>query len=101
QSQIPYLYYCDPIEGRDPIGQLVQPTTIVDISAQIETKARMLICHESQRSWLLEHHGMDEYVESMRRHAALRGQAIGVAAAEAFVQHRGHAYPTDDLLSEL
>lgn len=101
QSQIPYLYYCDPIEGRDPSGQLVEPTTLIDISAQIETKAHMLACHESQRSWLLEHHGMDEYVESMCRHGVLRGKAIGVAAAEAFVQHRGHAYPADDLLSAL
>jgi LmbE family N-acetylglucosaminyl deacetylase len=101
QSQIPYLYYCDPIEGIDPAGQLVEPTTIIDISAQLETKAQMLACHESQRSWLMEHHGMDEYIDSMRRHAAMRGKPIGVAAAEAFVQHRGHAYPADDLLSKL
>ena len=76
-------------------------TAIIDISAQIETKAQMLSCHESQRSWLMEHHGMDEYIESMRRHAAMRGKPIGVTAAEAFVQHRGHAYPADDLLSKL
>ena len=30
-----------------------------------------------------------------------RGREAGVAAAEAFVQHRGHAYPKNDLLAEL
>ncbi|MCR4411049.1 MAG: PIG-L family deacetylase [Thermoguttaceae bacterium] len=100
-SCVPYLYYCDPIEGVDPFGQPVTPTTYVDITAQLDKKAEMLACHASQREWLLAHHGMDEYLEAMRRHAAMRGRQIGVAAAEAFVQHRGHAYPKNDLLAEL
>jgi LmbE family N-acetylglucosaminyl deacetylase len=100
-SQVPYLYYCDPIEAVDPLGRPVEPTTLVDITGQLETKAEMLACHESQRSWLMEHHGMDEYIESMKRHAAMRGQAAGTAAAEAFVQHRGHAYPRQDLLAAM
>jgi hypothetical protein len=37
----------------------------------------------------------------MRRGVAARGRQIGVAAAEAFVEHRGHAYPKDDLLAAL
>jgi len=44
---------------------------------------------------------MDEYLESARRHDALRGIVIDVPHAEAFVQHRGHAYPNNDLLREL
>jgi len=100
-SHVPHLYYCDPIEAVDPLGRLVEPTTLVDITGQLEKKAEMLACHASQRNWLLEHHGMDEYVESMKRHAAMRGKQLGVRAAEAFVQHRGHAYPRDDLLTEM
>jgi LmbE family N-acetylglucosaminyl deacetylase len=100
-SHVPYLYYCDGPEGIDLAGQTVVPTTWVDISEQMEIKTRMLACHASQRDWLLAHHGMDEYLEAMRRHAALRGRECGVAAAEAFVQHRGHAYPRDDLLARL
>ncbi len=100
-SCVPYLYYCDPVEAVDPFGRPVEPTTYVDVTTQLERKARMLACHASQRDWLLAHHGMDEYLEAMRRHAALRGRQIGVAAAEAFVQHRGHAYPKDDLLAEM
>jgi LmbE family N-acetylglucosaminyl deacetylase len=100
-SDVPYLYYCDPVEGIDPLGNPIRPTTYVDISAHIEKKAEMLACHASQRQWLMAHHGMDEYIESMRRHSALRGQQVGVPAAEAFVQHRGHAHPREDLLAAL
>jgi LmbE family N-acetylglucosaminyl deacetylase len=100
-SMIPYLYYCDPIGGMDHLGQPVEPTTLVDITPQMDTKIRMLACHNSQRQWLQAHHGMDEYLESMKRHAAWRGQENGTDAAEGFIQHRGHAYPHDDRLDEL
>ena len=100
-SAIPWLYYCDPVEGRDPYsGELVQPTTRVDISWQIDRKAEMLACHASQRDWLRAHHGMDEYIEAMKRHSAERGRELGVAYAEAFVQHRGHPFPQTDLLKD-
>lgn len=98
---IPHLYYCDPVEGVDPLGRPVEPTTVIDITAQMARKTQMLACHESQRQWLRDHHGMDEYIDAMRRHGAERGRAIGAEYAEAFVQHRGHAYPRNDLLTEL
>ncbi len=101
ESQVPYLYYCDPIEGTDPLGNPVTPTTLIDVSKQIETKSQMLAAHASQREWLRAHHGMDEYIESMKRHGQTRGKALGVAYAEGFVQHRGHPYPHDDLLAKL
>jgi LmbE family N-acetylglucosaminyl deacetylase len=101
ESTVPYLYYCDPVEGIDPLGHEVAPTTLIDISNQIDQKSEMLACHASQREWLRAHHGMDEYLESMRRHGAARGQKAGTRYAEAFVQHRGHAYPRNDLLAEL
>jgi LmbE family N-acetylglucosaminyl deacetylase len=100
-SRVPYLYYCDPVEGLDPLGNPVTPTTLLDITAQLEKKAAMLACHASQREWLRAHHGMDEYIEAMRRSAAARGKLLGVAAAEGFIQHRGHPYPQDDLLQTL
>jgi len=100
-SAIPHLYYCDPIEGVDPLGQLVQPTTWTDITEQLERKTAMLACHASQREWLRAHHGMDEYIDAMKRHGAMRGRETGAAYAEAFVQHRGHGYPRHDLLHEL
>jgi LmbE family N-acetylglucosaminyl deacetylase len=101
ESRVPYLYYCDPVEGVDPLGNPVIPTTLIDITPQMETKSKMLSAHASQRDWLRAHHGMDQYIESMKRHAEMRGKALAVKYAEGFVQHRGHAYPSDDLLGEL
>lgn len=100
-SCIPHLYYCDPMEGVDPLGHPVEPTTWIDITEQMPKKTEMLASHVSQRDWLMAYHGMDEYLESMRRHVSMRGREMGVAAAEAFVQHRGHAFPRNDLLAEL
>ena len=99
---VPWLYYCDPLEGKDPYtGQLVQPSICIDVSGQIDGKMEMLACHASQREWLRQHHGMDEYIEALKRHGALRGGPLGVAYAEAFTQHLGHAYPQSDLLREI
>ena len=100
-SAVPHVYYCDPIDGIDPLGQPVTPTTLVDITAVIDRKAEMLAAHASQRQWLRAHHGVDEYLDAMRRHGQQRGRLAGCAYAEAFVQHRGHAYPQNDLLHEL
>jgi LmbE family N-acetylglucosaminyl deacetylase len=101
-SAIPWLYYCDPVEGRDPYtGELVAPTTYVDITSQMHRKIEMLACHASQRDWLRAHHGMDEYIEVMKRHSGQRGEQIGRAYAEAFVQHRGHPFPQANLLADL
>ena len=98
---VPYLYYADAVEGRDILGRPVEPTTLIDITSVMAVKERMLSCHASQRDWLKRHHGIDEYVESMRRWMAMRGEAVGVQYAEAFRQHRGHGYPSDDLLAAL
>ena len=51
--------------------------------------------------WLREHHGIDEYIDAVRRIAAERGKLIKSDAAEGFVQHLGHAYPQNDLLKEM
>ena len=101
-AAIPWLYYCDPLEGIDPYnGLLVNPSIYVNIDRQMAQKTDMLVCHESQREWLRSHHGMDEYVDAMMRHGAKRGSEFRCQYAEAFTQHRGHAFPQSDLLQEL
>lgn len=98
---IPYLYYAAPLEGKDIFGNPVESEFYIDITDVMEEKEAMLKCHASQRQWLLEHHGLDEYVESMKRWAAEQGARIGVPFAEGFRQHRGHAYPQRNILKEL
>lgn len=100
-GHIPHLYYCDAIEGKDALGRPIDPGFCIDISAVLDTKAEMLTRHASQRDWLMKHHGMDHYVQSMREWAAERGKASGVAAAEGFRQHLGHSYPQDNLLAQI
>jgi LmbE family N-acetylglucosaminyl deacetylase len=97
-EKIPYLYYVDPVEGMDKLGNLIEPSVLVDITEMMETKEKMLCCHASQREWLMAHHGMDEYVESMKRFARKRGERIGCRYAEGFRQHLGHPFPKDSIL---
>lgn len=101
-DHIPYLYYADAIESKDRFGKRNECSTIVDITTVMDVKAEMLTCHRSQREWLQQHHGMDEYILSMKRHAEDRGRDAGVTYAEGFRQHLGHAFPQDNILqSEL
>ncbi|MCK4400888.1 PIG-L family deacetylase [bacterium] len=97
-KKIPHLYYADPIEGKDKFGNTVKPTILVDITSSMDTKEKMLCCHQSQRVWLQSHHGMDEYTEFMKRLARDRGQRINCIFAEGFRQHLGHGYPQDNIL---
>ena len=41
----------------------------------------MLACHASQREWLRKHHGMDQYLQTMRDWSSARGRQHGVAFA--------------------
>ena len=110
-GSIPYLYYWDVMEGIDIFGKRVAPEFYVDISGEMELKSEMLAAHRSQREWLRAQHGMDEYLESMRKWGSYRGdeaqslggsdneQAQKIVYAEAFRQHLGHAYPHDNILA--
>lgn len=100
-ERIPYVYYCDPLEGVDSFGKPIAPAFRVNITSAIEDKSRMLACHESQRAWLRKHHGVDNLVDSMKEWGATQGRAAGVPFAEGFRQHLGHSYPSDNILQSL
>jgi len=100
-EHIPHLYYASPAAGIDIFGEPAHYSVFVDTTDVIELKAEMLACHESQRVWLQQQHGMDHYVEEMRNWSREMGKRIGVEHAEGFRQHLGHPYPQSDLLAEL
>lgn len=97
-SRVPWLYYADAIEGVDPLGRAIDPTTFINITGVMALKTKALKAHASQRDWLLKHHGVDEYTRSMQAWCAKRGRESGVKFAEGLRQHLGHGYPHDNLL---
>jgi LmbE family N-acetylglucosaminyl deacetylase len=100
-EHVPHLYYAQPVEGKDWFGQRVEPSLAVDITQVMPLKEKALAAHASQRNWLRSHHGMDEYVESMKRAAIEEGKRIGVQYAEGLRQHLGHGYPQDNIITKL
>jgi LmbE family N-acetylglucosaminyl deacetylase len=98
---VPYLYYSDPMEGKDIFGEPVIPKMYVDITEEMDVKEKMLSCHASQRNWLLEHHKMDEYILAMKHFSATRGKVIDKTYAEGFRQHLGHSFNQNNILKEI
>src|SRR5260370_20268871 len=100
-ERIPHLYFMDPVEGRDRDGRLVEPDFVVDVTRTFARKRAMLAEHASQRTWLRQHHGTDDYLEAMERWTRERGELMGLPYGEGFRLYTGHAYPQNCLLEEL
>jgi LmbE family N-acetylglucosaminyl deacetylase len=98
---IPHLYFMDPIGGVDRENRPVAADFYVDIGTTFETKRAMLAEHSSQREWLRQQHGMDDYLLTMERWTRELGRHAGVIFAEGFRHYRGHPYPETPLLEEL
>jgi LmbE family N-acetylglucosaminyl deacetylase len=98
---IPHLYFMDPVAGRDREGRIVKPDFIVDVTGTFTRKHEMLAAHSSQRTWLQQHHGTDDYLAQMERWTRERGELAGVSYGEGFRHYRGHPYPETPLLEEL
>jgi N-acetylglucosamine malate deacetylase 1 len=74
----------------------------VDITTSVDLKEKMLAAHDSQRAWLRQQHGEDEYLRWMRRVGADRARDFRnrrVKYAEGFRPHLGHGFPREDYLT--
>lgn len=100
-QRIPALYFLDPIEGTDRDGKMVVPDFTVNVASTFEIKRAMLAQHESQRSWLKQQHGMDDYLDQMEQWTRACGERAGVAFGEGFRQYTVHPYPRQPLLQEI
>lgn len=86
-GKIPHMFYMDTVGSVD-----FQPEAYVDISPVFELKKRMLLCHESQDSWMRAVYGEDTSITDMMiDQARSRGHAAGVRYAEGFREVR--TYP--------
>jgi LmbE family N-acetylglucosaminyl deacetylase len=102
-ATMPGILYADPIDNVDALGRRVPARYVVDITSALDQKEKMLAAHDSQRSWLREQHGEDEYLNWMRRMGADRARDLNnpaVTAAEGFTPHLGHGFPHENLLSK-
>lgn len=98
--RIPHLYFMDPIGLCDREGNVVRPDFVVDVSPVFARKREMLAAHESQREWLRQHHGTDDYLDTMEGWTRRRGELAGWAYGEGFRAYHGHPYPQSPLLEE-
>lgn len=77
-AKIPEIVFMDTVAGVN-----FQPEFYVDISAQWETKAAMIACHQSQEAWMIAQYGVSciEYARTISR---FRGFQAGCTYAECF-----------------
>ncbi len=102
-KKMPAILYADAIDNVDALGRRVPARYIVDVTSVLGEKEKMLAAHDSQRSWLREQHGEDEYLLWMRRNGADRAGDLNdpaVKAAEGYRPHLGHGFPREDLLTQ-
>jgi LmbE family N-acetylglucosaminyl deacetylase len=99
-SEIPHLYFMDPVEMVDRSGSPISCDFTVDVNLSFETKKSMLAKHESQRSWLRRQHKIDDYLSKMEEWTRARGAGCGVLLGEGFRQYRAHPYPQTPLLQQ-
>ncbi len=79
-GKIPQVFYMD-----NPAGVDFTPEVHVDITSVFETKKQMLLCHESQDSWMRAIYGPETSITDMMiDNARARGLAGGSTYAEGF-----------------
>jgi len=71
------LYHALPYGLRDQLRKPVIPGFFVDVTEVMEQKRQMLACHKSQRQWLDDSQGMDNYIRTMEDMSAEVGRMSG------------------------
>ncbi len=100
-SGIPSLYFVDPIALTNRAGKETVPDFVIDVASMLETKKAMLAKHESQREWLRQQHGMDDYLAQMEAWTRQRGIRAGIDRGEGFRQYKVHPYPHEPILQQI
>lgn len=98
---IPHLYFMDPIDQRDRSGNPTVPDFTIDVASTFETKTAMLAKHRSQRAWLQQQHGIDDYLRQMEDWTRACGTSAGIVFGEGFRHYTVHPYPHDPLLQRV
>lgn len=97
------VYHAQPYSHRDPLGNLVHPGLMVDVTSLQSQKRGWLALHASQKAWLDESQGLDSYLDTMSSLDAELGRMSCVFEfAEGWRKHMhmGFCDPADDPLRE-
>jgi N-acetylglucosamine malate deacetylase 1 len=98
---IPFLYFMDPIAGQNRSGQRTVPDFTINVAPTMDTKRAMLAQHRSQRFWLRQQHGIDDYLRQMEDWTKACGTRAGLPWGEGFRQYQVHPYPFPPLLQQI
>lgn len=97
---IPPLYYAEPFGSKDILGRESVPGIFVNIAEMLETKEKMIACHESQRAWLSAQQEITDTSSMGQKMAARAGRRAGMEWAEGFSQHLGQGFPQENILKK-
>jgi len=81
------IYHAPPHGLRDGLGEAFTPDFLVDVTSTMETKIRMLACHESQFSWLGGSQEMNSPVDAMREQCRVLASGTGREFVEGWRRH--------------
>jgi N-acetylglucosamine malate deacetylase 1 len=98
---IPHLYFMDPINQQDRSGHRPVPDFTVDVASTFEIKRAMLAKHQSQRLWLQQQHGLEDYLRQMEHWTRACGARAGIVWGEGLRQYKVHPYPQGPLLQQI
>jgi hypothetical protein len=97
------VYHAQPYNNREPLGKVLEPDLVVDVTDLNDKKREMLAKHASQRTWLDESQGLDSYLDTMTKLDEEVGRMTGLYKyAEGWRRHlpMGFCDPEFDPLRE-
>ena len=90
------LYHGLPMGLCDQMRRPVVPDFCVDVSSVMDEKRQMLACHKSQKEWLDESQGHDNYIHLMEDMASQAGSLCNTAYAEGWRTHLNLGFASVD-----
>lgn len=96
-SQDICLYHAMPMGLMDPLRQPLTPELYVDVHSVMQQKRDMLACHKSQKEWLDESQGHDNYIHLMGQMCQEVGKRSGrFGVAEGWRRHLHLGFGSED-----
>jgi LmbE family N-acetylglucosaminyl deacetylase len=91
------LYHAMPYGLRDQLRKPVYPDFLVDTGDVLSKKRDMLVCHKSQKEWLDETQGLDNYLNTMVEMTESMGRMSGkFRYAEGWRRHSHLGFADED-----